>query len=821
MKDKFKMLLLLSIALAFGVLTFVFAYETDFHFLLVQAQYIFIILLIVSKQKKVFYILLLLVFGHVISDYITTSSIPIQLMTESFVQLSTAIILYILLHQREKQSKRYKNFIEATKIGTWEWNVQTGSCEFNEYWANICGYTLEELKPLSIKTWYNLSNPDDLKLSEEKLKKMFQKDIDFYEHQVRMRHKDGHWVWVLDHGRVMTWTSDQKPLIVAGTHIDITKEIEMQKSMQYMHDLMAYIVENANAAVAVHDLNLNYIYVSKKYCESYQVEYENIIGKNHYEVFPDLPQKWKDVHQRVLKGEVISDDRDPFLRADGHTDYTRWECRPWFEQDGKIGGLIVYTEVINDQIERELELEKSKQTLQDIMDSLPIGIASHKLSSNLEFEYMNEVYPKSFGTTKELIKEKGYWEAVYEDSKFREEIKNKVLYDINHYEGRRLEWLDIPLVRKNEPTRYVSTYATKINNNEKMVSLVIDVTDRILREEEIRKIGYTDSLLKIPNRLYFTDQLDILDKENLLPLSLIVMDINGLKIINDAFGMDKGNEALIKVAENLKKVKREHDVIARIGGDEFAMILPNTTHLEADDIKSSFQEFSNSLMIQDVNYSLAIGIATRNNLRMSIYDTLKLAEEDMYRKKVLEGQSVRNRAILSILSMLTDKYDEERIHSERVSHYCMRIGESLKLNQDELEELKMAGMLHDIGKIAIPDSILDKPGKLTDEEWVIMKQHTLYGYNILKAADEYSNLATYALSHHEKFDGTGYPQGIKGKKIPLYSRIISVVDAYEAMTSDRVYRKAMDPKDAIDELIRWSGKQFDPEIVDLFIHHVL
>ena len=228
------------------------------------------------------------------------------------------------------------------------------------------------------------------------------------------------------------------------------------------------------------------------------------------------------------------------------------------------------------------------------------------------------------------------------------------------------------------------------------------------------------------------------------------MDINGLKIINDAFGMNKGNEALMKVAEILKKIKREHDVIARIGGDEFAMILPNTSHQEVEDIKLAFQESSNSLMIEDVNYSLAIGISTRINLRMSIYDTLKLAEEDMYRKKVLEGQSVRNRAILSILSMLTDKYDEERIHSERVSHYCTVIGENLKLNQDELEELKMAGMLHDIGKIAIPDSILDKPGKLSDEEWVIMKQHTLYGYNILKAADEYSNLATYALTHHEK-----------------------------------------------------------------------
>ncbi|MBN2268623.1 MAG: HD domain-containing phosphohydrolase [Acholeplasmataceae bacterium] len=821
MKKHMRTIVLMGIAIFLGFAAYLVPFGTTYHYFFVHGQFIFIVLIIMLKQKRILPILLVLITGHIIADYLASGIVPLQTITESFVQFLTALILYTLLQQREKQSKRYENFIESTKIGTWEWNVQTGACSFNEYWANICGYTLDELKPLSIKTWQKLSHPDDLLESENKLKKMFQKETDYYEHQVRMRHKDGHWVWVLDHGKVMTWTDDQQPLIVAGTHIDVTREIDMKNNIQYVRDLMAYIVENANAAVAVHDLNLNYIYVSKKYCEAYQVEYENIIGKHHYEVFPDLPQKWRDVHQRVLKGEIISDDRDPYQRMDGHTDYTRWECRPWYEQDGKIGGLIVYTEVINDQIERELELEKSKQTLQDIMDSLPIGIASHDLSSNLDFEYMNDVYPEFYGTTKELIEEKGFWEAVYEDPEFRDEIRKRVVDDIQNYDGNRLEWLDIPLKREGQPTRYVSSFATKIHKTGKMVSTVIDVTDRILREEEIRKFGYTDSLLNIPNRLFFTDQFKTLDKGNLLPLTVIVMDINGLKIINDAFGMEKGNDALKQVAHMLIQIKRENDVIARIGGDEFAMLLSNTNQDELDAIKSTLHELSKTLKIQDVSYSLAIGVSTKNDLKTDLYDTLKQAEEDMYRKKVLEGQSIRNRAILSILSMLTDKYDEERIHSERVSQYCMKIGENLKLNADELEELKMAGMLHDIGKIAIPDSILDKPGKLTDEEWIIMKQHTLYGYNILKAADEYSNLATYALTHHEKFDGTGYPQGIKGKKIPLYSRIISVVDAYEAMTSDRVYRKAMDQQDAIDELTRWSGKQFDPEIVDIFIHQAL
>lgn len=192
---------------------------------------------------------------------------------------------------------------------------------------------------------------------------------------------------------------------------------------------------------------------------------------------------------------------------------------------------------------------------------------------------------------------------------------------------------------------------------------------------------------------------------------------------------------------------------------------------------------------------------------MSILDKLKL----------VEGVSARNHTIKAILTTLTEKHELERINSERVSNICYMIGEKMGLNKDSLKELKLSGLFHDIGKISIPDSILFKPDKLSKEEYEIIKDHTKNGYQILRAADAYSDFAEHALYHHEKMDGSGYPDGLKGKDIPLFARIISVADAYEAMTSDRPYRKALPIEKAMQELETFKGTQFDKKIVDIFI----
>ena len=310
------------------------------------------------------------------------------------------------------------------------------------------------------------------------------------------------------------------------------------------------------------------------------------------------------------------------------------------------------------------------------------------------------------------------------------------------------------------------------------------------------------------------------DQEQYFPLTVAMIDLDGLKLINDAYGHDLGDEVLIKISSVLKSYLGDDDFVARIGGDEFVMIFPNTQAKEFEVIRNAISNDSLSFMHNDFKFSISVGYDVKTDSATEIKDVLKNAEDKMYANKILHGQSARNETIMTLFEALKEKYDEEKLHSSRVSEYCKMMGEELKLSEDQTKELEFAGLMHDIGKITIPDRILDKPGKLTEDEWVIMKTHTINGYHILRSADKYSMLAEYALTHHERWDGKGYPNGLKEDEIPLFSRIISICDSYEAMTADRPYRKALDYKVAIAELNRCAGSQFDIELVDIFIKAV-
>ncbi len=379
---------------------------------------------------------------------------------------------------------------------------------------------------------------------------------------------------------------------------------------------------------------------------------------------------------------------------------------------------------------------------------------------------------------------------------------------------------------KTDPPKYFETSMSPIyDETERIVGAVgitRDITEPMQKQKEIEYISLHDFLTGLYNRRYFVEKFSQVDHDNYYPITLMMLDLNGLKILNDAYGHDIGDEALKKVAGKLaENIVKDIDFVARIGGDEFAIVLVNTSLEQAELLKEKIKADISALTVANIQMSVAAGYAVKVDSTVGLEEMIKLAENQMYRDKVTEGKSNRNNAIEAILRTLTDKYELEKAHSVRVSEFCLQIGQALKLHSDDLKELKMAGLYHDIGKISIPDQILGKPSKLTKEEFEIIKSHTENGYNILRAADQYSNLAEFALSHHERWDGKGYPRGLSGEMIPLFARIISVADAYEAMTSDRPYRKAMSKDDAIKEIIRNSGTQFDPKIARIFVTSVL
>ena len=215
-----------------------------------------------------------------------------------------------------------------------------------------------------------------------------------------------------------------------------------------------------------------------------------------------------------------------------------------------------------------------------------------------------------------------------------------------------------------------------------------------------------------------------------------------------------------------------------------------------------------------------MGFSIIENIGDDIDDLLKQAEEKVYKHKLLEQKSIFSGAINSLQESLEAKSFETKEHTQRMTKLVKQLGAKMNLSSALLDELEIATRLHDIGKIGIREEILLKPSRLTNEEYDIIKTHTEKGYRIVMASSGLESVAKTVLTHHERWDGNGYPLGLSKKEIPLTARIISVVDAFDAMTNNRIYRNALTKEDALNEIKRQQGKQFDPEISDIFLEMI-
>lgn len=348
-----------------------------------------------------------------------------------------------------------------------------------------------------------------------------------------------------------------------------------------------------------------------------------------------------------------------------------------------------------------------------------------------------------------------------------------------------------------------------------------DITEEKAKREKILYLSYHDALTGLYNRRFFEEEMNRLDTKRQLPLALIMGDVNGLKMVNDVFGHKAGDELLIKGARVLKECCRREDIVARWGGDEFVILLPQTGLKEVELICERIKNFAEKEEHSPLPVSIALGYAVKEREEENIWQVLKEAEDWMYRHKLLQSKSFRNSIIASLQATLYERSMETEGHGLRLKELSQKTGSVLGLSSLEQDELALFAVLHDIGKVAIKESILTKPGPLTEEEWQEMKKHPEIGYRIAQATPELNRIAEYILSHHERWDGKGYPRGLKGEEIPLLSRILAVVDAYDAMTTDRLYRKALKKEEAVEELLRQAGIQFDPHIVRIFVEKVL
>lgn len=351
-----------------------------------------------------------------------------------------------------------------------------------------------------------------------------------------------------------------------------------------------------------------------------------------------------------------------------------------------------------------------------------------------------------------------------------------------------------------------------------------DLTER----EEIAKqnefLAYHDYLTGSYNRRFFEKEFKRRVDHDEFPIAVLRGNIDAFNEFNSTYGHLAGDQLLIKIARRIKACMSDFDILARIGGDDFAILISGRHESEIRQYMEKLNhqvldDFLNLEKYKRVGISWGYGIQKNQQDPLDkIYDE---AEAFMNNRKFYNQKSIRSKTINVIMQTLFIKSEREKNHSERVGKLCEKTADRLNLNKSQIDKVRIAGYLHDIGKIGIDEAILNKPGQLNQREWEIMKLHPAKSAEILATTREYRDIAEIVSTHHERYDGSGYPKGLAGAEIPLMARIIAICDAYDAMTEKRTYRVPLKKKEAVAELEKCAGTHFDPEIVAVFVSQVI
>ena len=593
---------------------------------------------------------------------------------------------------------------------------------------------------------------------------------------------------------------------------------------KYNHlDLLRKTFINADRnLILLKDKDLKYLFVNKAFEDLVQKDSCEIEGKDDFELFnEEFATEGKKSDLAVFESMTVIVDK---LKIGNKVlEFTKFPVKLPNNDYGVGANIRDITEDYNNKkqlLETVAALQQSQNKLQLVMDSVPEGIFGIDINGICTF------------CNKSCLKLLGYTS--------QEQIIGKNMHWLIHHSRRdetRIEWEDCRILsafrngkgvhvedevfwRADGSCFDVGYYSYPEYENGEMIGLVVtflDITSRKEAEKIVRYNTYHDALTGLYNRRYLEEEINKIDIESNLPISVIMGDVNGLKQTNDIFGHAAGDMLIQEAAKIIKNNARSSDICIRTGGDEFLMILPKTDSKEAGKIADQIKEQFLKIRINSFHGSISLGYSTKTTSKENIILTIDNADSIMYSHKLLDQTKFNESAIKEIMDRLNEISPWEKEHSARVSRLSQQLGVAMDLSSSELRRLTDAAYYHDIGKIILEATVLNKSEMLTEKEMQIMRRHPVVGYRILSQSDKTLDIAKYVLSHHERWDGKGYPNRLKGTDIPKVSRIIALADSYDLMIHGSNYKKAMSKEEAIQELQDNAGSQFDPEIVDVLI----
>ena len=398
-----------------------------------------------------------------------------------------------------------------------------------------------------------------------------------------------------------------------------------------------------------------------------------------------------------------------------------------------------YENLQPDLKEIEEALKESKDKYEALVNSAPFGILT--ISEKGIITSCNNKVIDFLGQTEEEIVGKHFTKHKFLNI---EDIPRYLKIFAFALSGREGVPFEISGQDKNGNDFFGEVYYGLVKKDSKVKSiqvLITDITRRKKAEEKLRYLRFHDSLTDLYNRAYFEEELKRLDADRQLPISLIIGDVNGLKLINDTYGNEEGDKVLKVIANTLKECCRKEDIISRWGEDEFSMLLPRTPAEYARKIVSRIKENCKKNNTTRTKFDFAIGTSTKENPDQNIQDIIKKAKDEMYKNKLFESKSIPDSVISSLIDSLLQTSFETPEHGKRVRKMVLKLGKAMGLPKSKLDELSILADLHDLGKIAIPDDIATKKDKLSEKDWEVLKSYPEIGYNIALSSKKFSNIA--------------------------------------------------------------------------------
>ncbi len=713
------------------------------------------------------------------------------------------------LQQRLRISEeQYRSTFEQAIIGMAHIDPNGRFLRINNALCKILKYSTEELLSLSIE---QIVYPDDARLVRDTMTRLIENDIYTSDVPRRFLRSDGNIAWLSLSSSVIR-NSKGEPLYVVSSVQDITEKKRAEEQLLQSEQRLKRAQELSHTGNWEIDLAKMQMWASDEAFRiyGYKIKADNQLPLSVAQsaVIPEHRGFMDNTLERLLKYNDPYDIEFSIIRSsDGVKRELHSMAIAERDADGKPLRVIG---VLQDITDRKKLMEEYSKALATTMDGFWL------CDKNVRIVLVNDAMCSMLGYNRNEIigMHVRSFEAHLDAEGMRAQRKNMLISGADRFETR--------MRRKDGSILDVEVSLSYIQSSESTCAFIRDITERKLRERHIRYLSYHDALTGLYNRAFFEDECTRLYDSKLIPVTIMIGDINGLKLTNDVFGHAQGDKLLCAIAKILSDCAGPEDIVFRIGGDEFCILMPGKG---SDEAKALYERIQLACGHETVHFddgnemhpSVALGYATRWTEERSFNEAFKEAEDAMYKRKLLERKSLHSTVISSIRMTMYEKSRETREHADRLTEMACSLGRKLELDDTQLSELELLCSLHDLGKIGIAEHILEKQGALTEEEWFEMRKHPEIGYRIAQASPELMSISEGILCHHERWDGKGYPQGLTENNIPLLARILSVVDSFDAMTYDRVYHRAISHEEALAEIEACAGSQFDPEIAVLFV----